>query len=63
MTEQEYIDVSDLQLCRAMLGVLRTLNCFDYPNVMRREVVIANIAMIIDDLEPRIEKAMNQDEA
>lgn len=61
MTEQEYCDLSDLQICRAMLQMMRMMNCFDDPNKTRRESVMANIRLMIDDLEPKVSEAMDKD--
>ena len=61
MTEQEYCDLSDLQLCRAMLQMMRSVNAFENPNKTRREGIMANLGLMIDDLEPKILEAMDRD--
>ena len=53
MTEQEYCDLSDLQICRAMLTVLSQLNAFESPNKERRETIRVNLRDMVKDLEPK----------
>ena len=54
MTEQEYCDLTDLQLYRAIMGILRPVNSFDGEQMKRyteiRRLVIENI----DELEKRV---------
>lgn len=61
MTEQEYCDLSDLQMCRTILTMLRSANCFDDPNKTRIASVMANLSLVIDDLEPKVSEAMDKD--
>ena len=63
MTEQEYCDLSDLQICRAILRMTTTLNCFENPNKTRRRGIVANVQLMIEDLEPKISEAMDKDVA
>ena len=61
MTEQEYCDLSDLQLCRAMLQMMRSVNSFEDPNKTRRDNIMENLGLMIDDLEPKVSKALDKD--
>lgn len=54
MTEQEYCDLSDLQLFRHIKVLLRDNNCFDDPNKSRVLGIEANLELIIKSLEPKI---------
>ena len=55
MKEDEYCDVSDLVILRNMKDMLRALNCFEDPNKSRRMSIAANIDLMIDDVNKRIE--------
>lgn len=59
MTEQEYCDLSDLQMCRIILTMLRSANCFDDPNKTRLAGIKANLGLIIDSLEQKISDAID----
>jgi hypothetical protein len=61
MTEQEYCDLSDLQLCRAMLQMMRAVNAFENPNKKRRDSIMENLGLMIDDLEPKVSQAVDKD--
>jgi hypothetical protein len=61
MTEQEYCDLSDLQLCRAALSMMRTANAFEDPNKTRMNGVMANLGLMIKDLEPKVSAAVDKD--
>ena len=62
MTEQEYCDLSDLQLLRAVKDILRMVNALEDINDKRMKSIWINIQKIIDDLEPKIEHYMNETE-
>lgn len=49
MTEQEYCDLSDLQLARAALMILRFMNCFEQPNKARLESAIKSVKLIEEE--------------
>ncbi|MCP3680300.1 MAG: hypothetical protein GY782_08645 [Gammaproteobacteria bacterium] len=51
MTEQEYCDLSDLQLLRAVTIVLQMVSAFEDPNKARLKSVIENIYLMIKNLE------------
>ena len=61
MTEQEYCDLSDLQICRAMLSMVRTMNCFEEPNKTRYESVKNHLSKMIEHLEPKVQAALDKD--
>jgi hypothetical protein len=46
MTEQEYCDLSDLQMARAIKNLLRMMNCFDYPNKNLLQKAMSAISQI-----------------
>lgn len=52
MTEQEYCDLSDLQICRSMLMMARSAYCFEGTNKERLKIIAKNLSEIINDLEP-----------
>lgn len=54
MTEQEYMDLSDLQLLRAAKVILVNVNAFDDPNKSRLASIMANIYLMEERLEPAI---------
>ena len=52
MTEQEYCDLTDLQLARQILHILRDMNCFDEPLKGARDELMEQVHIITDHLEP-----------
>jgi hypothetical protein len=54
MTEQEYSDLSDLQLYRRIKEMLRNSNSFDNPNKTRLLSIQENLQLMIEDLQPKI---------
>jgi len=54
MTEDEYCDTNDLATLRNMKDILRELNCFEEPNKTRRLSIAANLDLMIDDVNKRI---------
>ena len=52
MTEQEYCDLTDLQLARTILAVTRQMNCFDIPLSAMRDEIRKQANLIIGHLEP-----------
>jgi len=54
MTEEEYIDATDLNLLRSILSMLSWVIAFDDPNKTRKLSVKANIMLMIENLEPKI---------
>ena len=61
MTEQEYCDLTDLQLARAAINLINQMNCFDEPNHARYIESIVNLRCIIEDLEPKISRYMDEE--
>ena len=61
MTEQEYCDLTDLQLARAAIRLINQMNCFDSPNRTYWEESKAKLRKIIDNLEPKISKYMDDE--
>ena len=55
MTEQEYSDLTDLQLARSIVGILRLMNCHDEPNKTIYSNVSKDVRSIISNLENKIE--------
>ena len=52
MTEQEYCDLSDLQLLRVMNDITHSLNAFDKPNEDNVRQIKILIRQCIKHLEP-----------
>ena len=52
MTEQEYCDVTDLQLARQMKHILRDMNCFNEPLESARTELGKQLNIITRYLEP-----------
>lgn len=57
MTEQEYCDLSDLQLYRSILAQLKMSNSFDDPNKTHLLSIKANIKLMIANLTPKIDSS------
>ena len=55
MTEQEYMDVGDLQLLRAVKDILRRVNCFDPQHTPLLATARKNIGRIILNLEDKLQ--------
>ena len=58
MLEQEYCDLSDLQMCRLILGMMKTMNAFEEPNTKLRNDIMDNLRLMVKDLEPKVSAAM-----
>lgn len=54
MTEQEYCDLTDLQLARQIRSIAHDLHCFDEPSKSMRAEMMRVANRIIDHLEPKI---------
>ena len=54
MREDEYCDLSDLQLYRSILSQLRMANSSEMPNKTRLRSVKENIGLMVDDLEGKV---------
>lgn len=61
MTEQEYADLSDLQLARTLQDILRRMCCFDGPNEERLGTVQQNVALIVADLEDKVKVEVDKE--
>ena len=61
MTEQEYCDLSDLQLLRSIIQTLNMVNALDDPNATRLRSIRANLYLMTEHLEPNISKYMDSD--
>ena len=59
MTEQEYCDLTDLQLARQMKNILRDMNCFDEPLLGARNKLAEQLSIITQHLEPIINENMD----
>ena len=55
MTEQEYIDATDLKLLRAIFSMLKWVIAFEDPNKTRLLGVKENILLMIDGLDDKID--------
>lgn len=62
MTEQQYIDLSDLQLFRAVLGILRDVTANEEPNKSTIEETRRNIYEMIRNLEPKVSAYLDEEE-
>ena len=60
MTEEEYADLSDLQIARCIEDMIRQLNCFDEVNNPHKRVIASAARTITLDLERRIEGHMER---
>lgn len=54
MTEQEYCDVSDLDSAYIIANILRNMNCFQEPMKTQRMSCIANINLLIAELQDKL---------
>ena len=61
MTEQEYCDLSDLQLLRSVIQTLNMVNALDDPNATRLRSIYANLYLMTEHLEPKIPEYMDSD--
>jgi len=61
MTEQEYCDLSDLQLFRSILRILQQINAFEDPNALRLRSITENVNLSIKDLEPKVSEYMDRE--
>jgi hypothetical protein len=61
MNEQEYCDLSDLQLLRSAKLILSMANAFEEPNTSRLANIRANLCLMTDELEPKVSKYMDAD--
>ena len=61
MTEQEYCDLSDLQLLRSVIQMLLMINAMDDPNATRLRSIRANLYLMTEHLEPKISEYMDSD--
>lgn len=53
MTEQEYLDLSDLQLCRTCLDIMQRVNALKGFNEARKLSIVTQLDMMVHDLEKK----------
>ena len=61
MKEQEYCDLSDLQLLRSVIQTLSMVNALDDPNATILRSIRANLYLMTELLEPKISKYIDSD--
>lgn len=55
MTEQEYVDATDLAKLRTVKAILRDCMCMDDPNKTRLRGMVENCHLMIENLRKAVE--------